>query len=467
MEPSSVPGWTPGQRRFFWLTFAGGFLWTLLFLLASPGWSLDDEMAHFLRSRSVWENPALIFDVWTRIGRNLFHVLPAHFGLTATRLWTLVFSALAVLLTTRLATRMGVRRTWLIPLALWFQPWFVELSWGVLTQVPFLLALLAGIWFLTTRRMIFSGLCFGALPLIRHEGMALLALWVLLAGLAELRRQPPAMLIGLLAAAALPLALYNIAARLGTGVFPFEVYLHAKPTEIYGQGPLWHFLLVGFFPAGPFTLILAVLGLAPAWKNRRACWPLIFYPAYVALHSLIFWKGLFASGGYYHFLMPIAPGLAIAAVFGADFLLERRTSWQPALARGLLAGAVLQGLVLVHVLFLQKWNGLPFQFGLPRESLHQAIQQALDWQALNRPAAPAVICRHVFAAFSRDWIETPAREKLSTLSASDLPPGSIVVWENKYSDLNRMTQADLKNPDWKEVAVFQDGQVCVFEKISR
>lgn len=463
--------WTGRERAFFLAAFTAGLGWNLFVLLNSPGWSLDDELSHYLRSRSVWENPALIFDSWTRIGRNVFHFLPAHFGLTAARVWTLAFAALSVLITTSLAAKLGARRAWLVPLALWFQPWFVELSWGVLTQTPFLLCLVAGIWLLVGGRWVLSGLCFGALPLIRHEGLALLALWgMLLAARAVFLRSPgfvPLVLAAL--AGALPMVVSNGAAWICLGELPSKIFLNAKPTDIYGQGTLWHFLPISFFPAGPFTLALAALALPWLLRNWRVTWPLVFYPAYFALHSAIFWLGLFASGGYYHFLMPMAPGLAVAAVLGADACFDARSRWLPLVGRGLLAGAVLQGFALFHVHAMQYWSNSPQGVGLTREPIHHALQDALDWQFRHRPAAPVVICRHISAAYARDWTETPARLRTNFLPLNELPEGTIVIWESKYSELTGLPSSELTAPDsgWLELIAFQNGAVRLFEKYNR
>jgi len=457
-------GWSYSERIFFIATFAGGFLWCLIYLLVSTGWSLDDELSHYLRSRSVWENPILLFDAWTRIGRNLFHVLPAHFGLTAARIWTLLFAALAVWITTLLAGRAGAKRAWLVPIALWFQPWFVELSWGVLTQTPFLAALLAGIWFLSCQRPAWSGFCFGLLPLIRHEGIALLGLWAAAVTIERLIHRKPLDLVPAALASAFPLAACNLAAWICIGELPSRIYFDAKPTEIYGSGPLWHFLAVCLVPAGLFTVALAACGLPRCVRQWRTCWPLLFYPAYFALHSLIFWKGLFASGGYYHFLMPAAPGLAIAAVFGADALLDRRRTWTTALAWALSAGMALQGFALLHILAMQKWAGVRPQLGLAPEPIHHALREALDWQAAHRPAADPVVCHHIYAAYSRDWIETKKQRALFGLTAAQLPSGAVVLWENKYSDLTGLPLTGFTNPDWNEIASFDRGAVRVFEK---
>ncbi len=460
--------WTRRQQLFFLITFAGGLGWNLFVLLSSCGWSLDDELSHYLRSRSVWENPPLIFDAWTRIGRNIFHLLPACFGLTTARIWTLVFAALSVLITTSLASKFGARRAWLIPLTLWFQPWFVELSWGVLTQTPFLLCLLAGIWLLTSQRWVLSGLCFGALPLIRHEGLALLVLWVFLLAIRAMvfgDRKIRHIFFAVLAGA-LPLILSNLAAWIYLGELPSKIFLNSKPTDIYGQGTLGHFIPVSLFPAGPFTLLLAAMALPWLVRHWRVTWPLLFYPAYFALHSVIYWLGLFASGGYYHFLMPMAPGLAVAAVFGANVCLDARNRWLPVVARILLVGALIQGVALLHVHAMQYWSKSPQGFGLTREPIHCALQDALDWQARHRPNAPVVICRHIFAAYTRDWIETPARSHTNFLPLGELPKGSIVIWEKKYSDLTGIPQSQLTASDsgWLELATFDQGTVRLFEK---
>jgi len=451
--------WTPRQRLFFWATLAAGLGWCAVVMFTSPGWSLDDELAHYLRSRSVWENPALIFDTWTRIGRNLFHVLPAHFGLTAARLWTLAFAGLAVILTAKLATQLGSRRAWLVPLLLCFQPWFVELSWGVLTQLPFLLFLVAGIWALTRQRLCLSGLCFGFLPLIRHEGIALTALWIaLVAGRAIFHRPAWRRTTTALAFSAPPMVAYNLAAWACLGAFPLRLFFAAKPTEIYGHGAPWHFIPISILPAGIFTVALTAVGLPTVCRQWKTTWPLVFYPAYFALHSFIYWRGLFASGGYYQFLMPMAPGLAITALFGVDAILDRQ---RRRLATVLLVGAVLQGLLLLHL-----WRDGHPHFAVPREPLVPALDAALAWQKSERPHAPAVVCHHIYAAYREDWIETPARRAREATPSSDLPVGAVILWEEKYADLTGLPLAVLRaDPAWAERAQFGNGAARVFEKL--
>ncbi len=457
------PRWTSPERFFFWSALAIGLAWNAAVLLLAPGWSLDDELAHYLRSRSVWEHPALIFDAWTRIGRNLFHILPAHFGLTTARLWTLAFAGLGVVLTTRLATCLGVRRAWLIPLLLCFQPWFVELSWGVLTQTPFMLLLIGGTLGLASNRLGLSGLCFGALPLVRHEGIALTGLWVaLVAGRTLLVSRPmwPHALAAI-ALSAVPLATYNLAAWLTLGEVPSRLLLSAKPTEIYGHGTLWHFIPISILPAGIFTIALGSIGLPSLLREGRTTWTLLFFPAYFGLHTLIYWQGLFASGGYYHFLMPMAPGLAIAALFGANTLLDHPSLLARRAANALLTGAVLQGLLLVHL-----WRDVRPYCTLARDPIIESLDAALAWQKQNRPHATPIICHHIYVPWREDWIETSARRRLDATPPARLPLGAIVLWDKKYADLTGLPLSELEaDSDWQAQQTFGGGSVRIFEKI--
>ena len=75
---------TKQERWLMWSSILVGVAWILYRLLASTGWILDDEISHYLFSKSVWENSDQIFNHWTRPGRNLLHCFAAPFGFTAT-----------------------------------------------------------------------------------------------------------------------------------------------------------------------------------------------------------------------------------------------------------------------------------------------------------------------------------------------------------------------------------------------
>ena len=85
-------------------------------------------------------------------------------------------------------------------------------------------------------------------------------------------------------------------------------------TAVYGSGPLHHFLSVWPLAGGLGLLVLAIGGMI-AW-GRRAWLATALTVSLVALHSVLFWRGSFATGGYARFLVPLAAPVAVLAVGG-------------------------------------------------------------------------------------------------------------------------------------------------------
>ncbi|MGE9267151.1 MAG: hypothetical protein ACQKBY_03565, partial [Verrucomicrobiales bacterium] len=301
-------------ERNFWLlggSFLAVFAWCLYQALAGNGWALDDELAHFFISRSVWDDPRELLHLWGRPGRNVLEFWPTIFGLKAARVWVLVLAMVAIGLTCLEARRLkiaGVAILPFLPLLIGFQPWFPELASSVLTQTPFMLAWIAGVFFAARGRLVWAAVCWGMLGLIRHEGIALSALWGLWVVCAPdglfrvLAQRRWSELVGAMARAAYlgfwtfsPHLVLNIASFLVRGEWPFLIYFEEKPTTMYGSGSLFHFVPLLITGAGLPVLVLAMIGVrgvrVTEWKNVLY-WT---YPAYFVLHSLIFWKGLFAS----------------------------------------------------------------------------------------------------------------------------------------------------------------------------
>src|SRR5262249_48250898 len=127
------------------LIFLGGFLWTVYLAAHSTGVPLDDEVTHYLTARMVWQNPVWLLN---QLGRPLnvtLFAIPALFGMVGRRWFALLMSCATVWIATRVARRLGVKRLWLLPLLLWFQPWFNDLAFTSLTEIPFMLFLILGI----------------------------------------------------------------------------------------------------------------------------------------------------------------------------------------------------------------------------------------------------------------------------------------------------------------------------------
>ena len=438
--------------------FALGIGWLLVMLARSPGVLLDDEITHALISINAWRYPEALLDVWGRPGNTIAYMLPALLGgLEGRRLFAIGLCALTAVLAVGLSRRFSVKAGWLVVLCFFFQPWIAEVGFQSVTQLPFSLALAAGVLAWMTGRWGLAGLCFGLLPLIRHEGIALAGAWVLFA---LVRRQWVSALL-----AVLPLGLYNAAFYLLFGRLASGNLIDAVPTTEYGSGSWLHFVPLLAAGVGIPVLVLALTGLLLATRQRDETrrapwgWSLLYlapYALYFLVHTLLFHFGLFASGGYGVFLLPLAPAAAVLAARGGEWafagiriVLNQRLPAQAARWSALALAAV--ALVLIAGAGL---NAAP----TPLDPLHAAQQQAALWvqgYVDTLSIKPSVAGTHVafWLAFRPVWL---TYDQPWWLDETVLPRGGLLVWDSKYGPTRGISPDSLTRDGWREMARFGD-----------
>ena len=478
-----------GLGKFFWIGWTAAILWSLYRLLTNEAWILDDEIAHFLISADVWENPSELWHPWSRPGRNLLQFIPAHFGLTPARLWTLALAGLAIWLTGREGKRLGLKNLWILPLLVGFQWWFPELSYPVLTQTPFMIVWIAGMFFAMRKKLILAALCFGYLGLVRHEGLALtglFGLWVIFAedGFARhLTRGkwkeaasafPHAVWIG--AWTILPMVIMNIASGLTRGEWPVLMFFESKPTEMYGSGPLWLYCQHLATGAGFPILILLLIGALKKWKT--VSWDLLLYatyPAYFILHSVIYWKGLFASGGYYHFIMPMAPFIGLVALRGFNSIRPKLPNWGVALV---LIAVIWTGLIMPQQQFTvgdSHIDGMPPKAKslkviappLTQSRFGQGLKDAAAWLEETVDPDQEWLTHHASIAFWNHQ-KTIGKElgAWDKPTPASLPSGTLLIWDAQYSvqESFQFSLELLEETGWQEEKRWAHGTVRAYRK---
>ena len=478
-----------GLRWGFWVSLGLGLSWSLWRALVSEAFITEDEIQHYLYSHNVWNNPADLWHSWSRPGRNLLQFLPAYFGLEATRVCTLGFAGVAVWLTGREARRMQMAGIVFLPLLICFQWWFPELSYAVLTQTPFMLVWIAAIFFAMRERLVLAALCWGYLGLVRHEGIALTALWGLWVifsprGFARYLFQKkwreagkslgPALWLGFWTL--LPMIVMNIATWKMRGEIPFMMFIEPRPTDYYGSGPIWLYLRHLLMAAGWPTVVLMLIGSVRGWP--KISWGMLLYatyPAYLVLHSLIYWKGLYASGGYYHFIMPMAPFIGLIALRGLNLL---RDNGHRIFAWTMLAIVVWTGLMMPRqdVITDADIESMPevkksFRLIAPPMKLSRfdsGLKEAAIW--LEREVSDEQwLAHHVAVSY---WTnEKDIGERLEAWDgyppdSDKFRPGAILVWDARYSarDLWGYTEEALSENGWIEIQRFAYGSVRIYRK---
>jgi hypothetical protein len=450
------------MRRFtaaYVFVFLLGLGWTVSLWLRSNGPLFDDEVGHFLLSRDAFHDLHNLLELWGRPVNTLTYALPALFGLKWARFFSIVLSAVTVLVATRLASELNVRRLYLVPAFLWFQPWFADLGYCVITEVPFSLWLVSGTCFWAMGRLTAASVFFGLLPLTRHEGIALVGLWC---AYMAVKREWRAALLGVL-----PTVLYNLANLAANGSAAYAIYFNSRPTELYGRGDWFHFLPALLYQVGKPVLVLGLIGAlslqTPKGRRRYFLGAVIYF----AIHTVIYRFGLYASGGYELFLLPVAPACALAAVLGLEWLADALHRLRERLSLGgrfpLAAVTLALGLVVAGTMAYGIRGALPHPL-MPEPA---AVRDASEWLKRQGLESRPIVAANVYFYYFHPRPVGPGHYWWIVPSLESLEKGTVAVWDRHYSDRWGLRLADLSDAGhgWHRLGSFgPDEFVILFEK---
>ncbi len=496
--------------------FIGGILLGAL----SDGVHHDDDLAHFLFARWSWWYPGYLVHVWGRPGFTVPMSLVAGWFDRDTA-WHLARAASAcitvasALIAADLARRIDLKYWYWIPLLCYVQPLNMRLSFTTLTENFAALYLTTACYGLFRNRPVWASAAFSLVTVTRIETVALLPVWC---WIVAHRHRDVRTRIGAAAAAVWAPALQNVAHWLIFDTWPISAFFEPTgSTEYPTTGPL-AFLPSLLLATTPLILSLAVIGV----RRTVQCGGLavaLLAGAFVTLHGLIKWFGLFASGGYGRFVVTVAPLIAITAAAGIEICIAARRD--DARRRHLTRCAVaLVALGIIAIDIEQRAGRLHLELaGVSRVVAYASVAAMLvascirrchisravtrtslvfiagisivQWLALVRPLTltPAqVLSRDVAMHIEQDanggaifaanpWIawwcghvENPRAHKGPRL-LSAMPPGTWVVWDSVYSpsDYHGLSLGRLsKDPAYRMVDEFtangSDVRYVVFEK---
>jgi hypothetical protein len=445
-------GWV--DYLLYWVAFLLGCAWTAYLCFNAPmGTPVQDEIGHFIISRGSWQNPALLLQLWGRPVNTLFYMIPSLGGLNVARAFSILAAGLTVLTATKVAQKLGVRMLFLIPVLLWFQPWFGDLSYAVITEVPFSLLLILGVFCWLAHKWKFTGLCIGLLPLVRHEGIFLVAVC---GGYMLYKRYWKSTVVSLL-----PVVVYNLVYLLVFQRCAYRIFLDYKPTGIYGAGGWLHYAPALLNGIGLPTIILSVIGIVPILRLKEKALVLMPYMLYLLVHVVIYRLGLYASGGYGLFLLPLAPAAAIAATLGLEFALNEINNFAHVAAWF----KIVQVLATTLCVVLMLWFGLQTR---PRATDPEALsaQQASEWIRQNNLFTNRIISTHVWFCYYHSLPLTAEELWVFHPSLDQLEVGTVIVWDRHYSDRWGISYEYLSDPrnGWQRLMQFGDGIMVVFQK---
>ena len=314
------------------LLLAVTLFFALLAAVSEEVFDGSDNYIHYLISHYAFKHPYLLIDHW---GKPVFTALSSpftHFGFTAAKLFNVLCGTLSALLVYLTAKKLQFKGAWIGIVILTFTPIYFIMLTSTLTEILFSLILILSVYLFLSQAYFLSIIIISFLPYVRSEGIVLLPIFLLLLMNHKKYKLIPWLAFGTL--------FYTI---IGNFYYHDLLWLiHRNPyngaAQIYGHGPLLHFIAnYNVIFGAPLTLLI-VIGLSlfmadlvlNTSKNgdkssevkKYDILFLIVLPAIVFLlfHSFLWWKGLGGSLGLIRVMASIIPLTTLMCLRTIDFI---------------------------------------------------------------------------------------------------------------------------------------------------
>lgn len=326
----------------------------IVLALLSDGAYHDDALTHYLYAQWAWNNPRCLVDEWGRPGLTCLLFPVAALGWTVCRIESALLTATSAWLAYDMARRLGWPRAAWVPLLCFVQPMFVLASYTTLTETAVAFYLTLAAWCFVTGRPAWSAAVMSLCFVTRYETVVFVPLWVA----ALWRSRGPRVCYPLLLWAPL---MHNVLGLAALGRWPVASVIGGPHAPIYGTGTPLTMLVKSMAASGPAVAVLAVVGSIACLRDRnrsgdqpglwsQRAWLIpACYLLHLLIHALIFWRGMYASGGYPRFLVSTSPLAALCAVAGLGAILDRS------------AGRRHRALAVLVVVTLVMWVGLELE----------------------------------------------------------------------------------------------------------
>ncbi|MEZ4655399.1 MAG: hypothetical protein R3E12_17860, partial [Candidatus Eisenbacteria bacterium] len=454
-----------------------GALFVLFVIVArlSPGTFADDDIGRFFSAQVLFQQPEKLLGLWTRPAAMLLYALPSQLGYGTVEVTTALVATATCWLAIGVARRLGEPQPLWAGLLTGLQPFFVLLSFSVLTEPLAALLLVASLERALAGKWKQSALWAALLPLARLELLLVSVVW----SVWYLRRRAWSALLIL----PLGILLWHLAGWM-TGGDPLylahQVFVDRE--RVIAAPGFLHYARGTIFVLGPVVFFFAALGLVRAFAESEVRWIATAFVVMFVYYSWSAWQsGSLQSGGHLRHLVALAPLAGVLAARGQRVWLIERPSWKwTVLASAIVA---VTGLFLAHGLrsrylvaddvelwkpgivgglFLlglarrlpgsERWGGPaqvgsnvfvvlallgyffvkegPLPLNIEERIMHDVALVCHDAARNGRP----VLCNHpsFFYFLGMNPYRDPDRHALKSKSLAEAPLGSLLVWEGHY-----------------------------------
>ena len=416
--------------------------WRYFFPFSGDG----DSILHYLNARETAKDWSNALYAWTRPGYKIPLSFFATHGVLAAHFFNALITVAVAWNTMRLAEELRIPRAPMAGLLLILQPFVFVLGADTMTEMPMALGLVLAIRWWRNGRHALACLLVGYLPSVRPEGFFFgLIFGVLVLMLFARRRQVPgrslpgdlARALGLLGCLSVGLALWVLLCwRLTYNHDPLSA-LHnwswpADSSAIYPPGSILHYVIYWPYYCGLPLLVLFVAGIGPSW--RRSMWlPWVVWLTVIGVHSILYWRAWFASGGLIRIMACSSPVTALICLYGWNAIARR-------LPVNRLRPAAIVFMVLASASVVGNYcldpNRLHF---LPIRKCADYVRQT---NLLDTSPKPWFFCSDKIAiamlqgqGFPDEQVmKTPPDQNQVLTNLRALPIGSIGIWDDTHDE---------------------------------
>ena len=358
----------------------------------------------------------------------------------------------------RIACLLSLKYWWLLPLFMYSQPWFSDFAYAT-TVVPLSLLFSLSAYLMITKRWTIAAICIGILPLVRTECAIITILWSSYAFFRVCSRTAITAFIP-------PLLYYCLA-----GLFLYKSttwglsIFTGGNVDLYGKGTWYHFFPGLLASIGWPVLILSFIDLSYLFRSKAVTYVVLPTIVYVIIHVVIYHFGLFSSGGYTYFLMPLSFITGLLAIYGLEIIYTKLNN---SIKLGIFTKSLL---ILVTALFFLKAcllirplpdnpEGMATKQGFfayliyvicrPRPADEEAVasQKAAEWINGHYTTSPNIIATHVWVYY---FMSLPLPQdahwpNVTPQNAKMIQAGSLFVWDKHYSERQGWKLDILDNP---------------------
>ncbi|MBI5724323.1 MAG: hypothetical protein HZA50_10230 [Planctomycetes bacterium] len=428
-----------------WCATLLGLLLAVLLIAQSDGFYQDDDICHYQFARDGWYSPTVLLHTWARPGLTLPMSLIVHFfGLLGGRLLSAAMTAATAYFAYRIARRIlqpapgGAYFAALAPLLVWLGPLNMTLALTTLTETPAAFYLTLATWLYMRGNRVIGCLVFSLAFVTRYEIAALAPVLAAVLARDSLRDcgwkimlflNSSRFWLGCFALAAAP-AVYAFAAiwyELPPAASPLHIFDGARDKVYkYGTGSWLHFLVNWVTACGPGVIILWAAGAAAFMK--RAALPVLLSLGLVAIETILYRFGLFASGGYDRFLVPIGGLTAAVAAAGIAAMLPDRGRPGEIRHRRLRATTLTAAAVFICAYALFAIRPLT----ISASGMHSLLRDGASQACREGGAGNAAITCHVAVRMLWKGPCSILWQDSARSAWDSSPPGTVFFWETEY-----------------------------------